>query len=253
MMLGRRKAATAVTDAPGDGPARSTNGLARSTAPKGALQRFDPQHAELVADVDEVFRGIYTRSGMVNREVLGVCSAIGGEGRTTVGLGLAVSLAQDYPDRQVLLVETDMQRAALARDFEMEATPGLLDCLTNDEPIHIGYRGTFLDNLQLLPIGGPVTNPSRLLRSDGMAEALDQMRQTHDVVILDLPPLLLNSDAVLLSDLVDGLVLVVRAGATPAHLVTRVLEEIDPAKLRGVILNGVQSAVPTWLRRVCGL
>jgi Mrp family chromosome partitioning ATPase len=56
-----------------------------------------------------------------------------------------------------------------------------------------------------------------------------------------------------LSDLADGVVWVVRAGATPAALVNRALEELDQVKLRGIVINGSQSAVPNWLRRLCGV
>jgi receptor protein-tyrosine kinase len=202
---------------------------------------------------DEVFRGIYTRAGVQSGDVLAVCSAIAGEGKTTIGVGLGVTLAQDFPDRHVLLVETDLQRPVLAADFQVEAGPGLAECLLNGWPLEPAYRPTLFDNLQLLPAGGPVANPSRLLRSSRMAMAVDAMRQSHDVVILDLPAVLVTSDALLLSDLADGVILVVRAGVTPASLVAKALEQFDEDKLRGVVLNGAQSAIPRWLRRLCGL
>ena len=62
------------------------------------------------------------------------------------------------------------------------------------------------------------------------------------MVILDLPPILVNSDAVLLTDLVDGVVCVVRAGVTPASMVTRAVEQIEESKLRGVVLNAARRA-----------
>src|SRR5260370_754772 len=81
---------------------------------------------------DELFRGIYTRAGTgFAAEVLAVCSALAGEGKTTVGVGLAVTIAQDFPDRRVLLVETDLRRPVLAEDFGIDSSPGLLDCLVN--------------------------------------------------------------------------------------------------------------------------
>src|SRR6202035_189482 len=90
----------------------------------------------LFPDGDEIFRGIYTRAGTgFASEVLAVCSAIPGEGKTTVGIGLAVTIAQDFPDRRVLLVETDLQHPVLSQDFEIENSPGLVDCLINAEPL----------------------------------------------------------------------------------------------------------------------
>jgi protein-tyrosine kinase len=230
-----------------------SNSLARFSAESGAVVRIQHHSDWAVADMDEVFRAIYTRSGINGNEIMAICSAISGEGRTTVGLGLAVRLAQDFPDRQILLVETDMQRPSLANDFDSEPVPGLLDVLASGEPLQMAYRETFLPNFRVIPIGGPVANPSRLLRSTRMATSIEGMRETHDMVILDLPPLLVSSDAVLLSEYADGLVMVVRAGATPSALVNRALAEVDQARLRGIVLNGGQSSVPGWLRRLCGI
>ena len=73
-----------------------------------------------------------------------------------------------------------------------------------------------------------------------------------DQLSTDAPALLVNSDSVMLSDLADGTIMVVRAGVTPAPAVAKALEQIDDAKLRGVVINGAQSALPGWLRRLCG-
>lgn len=203
---------------------------------------------------DEVFRGIYTRAALgFAPEVIGVCSAISGEGKTTVGLGLAVTLAQDFPDKRIVLVETEQDRPVLADDFAVEAAPGLLECIVDDEPVQNALRPTFLNNLHVMPVGGPLQRPGRPLRSPRVAAVVDQLRQSYDVVILDLPALLVNSDAVLLMDLADGAVWVVRSGVTPMALVHKALDQVDDSKVRGVVLNGTASATPGWLRRLCGI
>jgi capsular exopolysaccharide synthesis family protein len=202
---------------------------------------------------DELFRGIYTRAGTgFSADVLGVCSAIAGEGRTTVGVGLAVTIAQDFPGRRVLLVETDLQRPVLAEDFGVDASPGLSDCLISGLPLLGACRPTYLENLHIVPAGAPANVRGRPLRSSQMANIVDAMRQSYEVVILDLPPILANSDAVLLTDLTDGVIWVVRAGVTPAALLNRALEQLEDGKLRGLVLNGTGSAVPRWLRRLAG-
>jgi Mrp family chromosome partitioning ATPase len=85
-----------------------------------------------------------------------------------------------------------------------------------------------------------------------MAVALDAIRQTHDVVILDLPSVMVSSDTLLLADLADGLIFVVRAGAASMSLVNKAIAQFDQSKLRGVVLNDVHSASPTPLRRFLG-
>jgi capsular exopolysaccharide synthesis family protein len=203
---------------------------------------------------DELFRSIYTRAaaGFTN-EVLAVCSAISGEGRTTVGVGMAVTIAQDFPTRRVLLVETDLARAVLAEDFGVDSSPGLVDCLVDDTPLQLACRPTFLENLHIVPSGSREVVAGRPLRSSQMAALVADMRQAYDVVILDLPPILANSDAVLLTDHADGTIYVLRAGVTPVALVNRALEQLEESKIRGIVLNGADTAIPGWLSRLTGL
>jgi protein-tyrosine kinase len=220
-----------------------------------ALQTAEePPQDWLFAGGDELFRGIYTRAGAgFAAEVLGVCSALVGEGKTTVSVGLAVAIAQDFPERRVLLVETDIQRPVLSEDFGIPASPGLLDCLVGDEPLLLACRPTFLENLHIVPAGTLPRVPGRPLRSSRMAAIIDSMRDSYDVVILDIPALLANSDAILLTDLVDGVVCVVRGGVTSVTAMNRALEQVDQAKLRGVVINAAESSVPGWVRRLGGL
>jgi protein-tyrosine kinase len=234
----------------------SNDGNWLQTNPKGgSLANFvEGRRDWMFPDGDELFRGIYTRAGTgFGSDVVAVCSAVIGEGKTSVSVGLAVTIAQDFPDRRVLLVETDVHRPVLAEDFATEPTPGLLDCLINHEPLQVACRPTFLENLHVVPAGGSEHVPGRPLRSSQMAAVVDMMRQTYDVIILDLPAILANSDSILLTDLADGVICVVRAGTTPAALVNRAIEQIEEGKLRGLVLNGSSSAVPGWLRRLAGL
>jgi protein-tyrosine kinase len=249
------EAATGLLDAPMDGDSTHETWLRLRRSSGGALATAAEAPREwLFPDGDELFRGIYTRAGTgFASEVVAVCSAVAGEGKTTVGVGLAVTIAQDFPERRVLLVETDLQRPILAEDFGTHSSPGLVDCLMLGEPLLSACRPTFLENLHIVPSGGTAGIPGRPLRSSRMAAIVDAMRQSYDVVILDLPAILANSDAILLTDLADGVICVVRAGSTPGALLNRALEQIEQRKLRGVVINGSVSAVPGWLRRLAGL
>lgn len=209
----------------------------------------------LLSGADEMFRGIYTRAGVGQSETLAVCSAIAGEGKTTIAVGVGTTIAQDYPERRVLVVETDFWHPVLAQDFDVEVYPGLADCLLEDLPLQLAVRPTLLENLFIVPAGGPATNAGRLLRSSRMAAALATLRQSYDVIILDVPAVLVNSDSLPVIDLADGVLFVVRAGVTPGPVVRRAMAQLDDTRglLRGVVLNGTESAVPGWLRRLCGL
>jgi non-specific protein-tyrosine kinase len=242
---------TAVTD--GSRPDASAGSLTR-IAPAGALAE-GALREWLLPGADRTFRGIYMRAGAGARtgEVLGVTSAIAGEGKTTVSVGLAVMIAQDFPQQRVLLVETNVEHPSLAEDFEIEPNPGLFDCLLNEDPMATALRPTWLDNLEIVPAGGPVVHPGRLLRSGHLSETIAAARETHDLIILDLPATLVNSDVLLLTELADSVIVTVRAGVTPISLVNKAVKLLDQEKLRGIVLNGARSSVPGWLRRLSGM
>jgi capsular exopolysaccharide synthesis family protein len=232
-------------------PSAGSIDTVQRSGPAGALASATPRDW-LLPDAAEVFRGVYTRLRM-GSSIVAVCSAIAGEGKTTIALGLGVTFAQDHPTRRVLLVEADLERPVLAKDFDLESAPGLADCLLAGQPFGAAYRATFLPNLHLMPAGGPIANPASLLRSSRMASALDMMRESYDLIILDAPAILAHSDTLLLTDLADRAILVVRAGVTPTDLVERATAELTEGKLDGIILNRAHSAIPNWLRRLCSL
>jgi non-specific protein-tyrosine kinase len=216
---------------------------------EGALREW------LVPGADKAFRGIYTRAATVagTSEVLAVTSAIAGEGKTTVSVGLAVMIAQDFPQHKVALIETNAEHPSLAEDFEIDPNPGLFDCLLEEEPIATALRPTALDNLEIVPAGGPLANAARLLRSDHLTVTLTALRSSHDLIILDLPATLVNSDVLLLTELADSVIVTVRAGVTPISQVRQAMKLLDQEKVRGIVLNGVRSSVPGWLRRLSGM
>jgi len=91
------------------------------------------------------------------------------------------------------------------------------------------------------------------MANDGEQAMRMVARGRYDVIILDLPAILVNSDAILLTDLADGIICVVRAGLTSMALLNRAVEQIEEGKLRGVVINGTASAIPGWLRRLAGM
>jgi Mrp family chromosome partitioning ATPase len=213
-----------------------------------------PEEREMIwPETDELFRSIYTRAGLgFAPELIAVTSAMPGDGKSTLSLALAISVAQDFPDHNVILIETDVFRKSLAADFEVEPVPGLIDCLVSNVPPNVASRPTFLHNLDVMPVGDMIPHAGRPLRSIQLPALLDSLRGTYHFVILDTPALLTNSDTLLLTDLADGVVLVARAGVTPTAAVNKAIEQIDESKLRGVILNSMRSSTPGWLRRLFG-
>jgi len=222
-----------------------------SLATSSGLARRSPRDWRF-SETDEIYRRFYTQPGTGTLGTLAVCSAIAGEGKTSICVGLATAFAQDFPEHAVAVVETDLRRPVLARHWGLTSSPGLVEWLLGDGDRPDPYHPTFLPNLVLVPGGCPPASPSRVIRSRLMRDGIRAIRADHDFVILDVPALLGNSDGLRLIDLADRVLFVVRSGVTPLPLVEEALQQIDQRKLYGIVLNGRHSAIPTWLRRLIG-
>jgi Mrp family chromosome partitioning ATPase len=194
----------------------------------------------------EIYRQIYValdlRSDGVS--VIGVTSAIRGEGRTSVALGLATSLAADL-DSRVMLVEADFGRHSLVGLFGLEANPNFEHVLRNDvELARVAHPIT--PQLSVVAGGGSEADASRLIRRLGFHNPFRDLRGLADVVVLDLPPLLTLGYSPLAAGVADAIVLVVRAGVTPAEFVREAIARLEDTPPRGIVLNGTRSPLPRW-------
>jgi len=181
--------------------------------------------------------------------VVGVTSAVYGEGKTTVAMNLAGTMAQNSQAR-VTLVDCNLRNWDVQERLNIPDTTGLVDILegAEDDLTNVLHR-TDLDNLAILPSGRQAGNPSRLVRSPRLGEVMSTLRMSNDFIVVDLPPVLPVADTKTLSRIVDGIVLVVRAGITPREVVARAMDAVGSDKVLGVVLNGVESAMPRWLQR----
>jgi tyrosine-protein kinase len=216
-------------------------------------RRLTQRRGWLIPGADELFRSLYTEFEVRSGTSFAVCSAVTGEGKTTLSIGLALMIAQDLPDRRVVVVETDLWRPVLAKDFGLEPAPGLVDVLLDRMPVLSTLRSTSLDNLALVVAGSAAASGQRLLRSARMPQVIDELRRTHDVVILDTPATLAHSEVALLARMVDEVVFVVRTGVTPARDLSSALARVHGARIRGVVVNDVRSSVPVAVRRLVRL
>jgi capsular exopolysaccharide synthesis family protein len=217
-------------------------------------QRRSPERPGwLIPGADELFRSLYTGFEVRSGASFAVCSALSGEGKTTISVGLALTIAQDLPDRRVVIVETDLWKPVLASDFGIETTPGLVDCLLDRIPVQATLRPTSLDNLSLVVAGNGAASAQRLLRSARMPQIIEELRRTHDVIILDTPATLAHSEVALLARMVDEVIFVVRTGVTPENSLTSALARIHGATVRGIVINDARSSVPGAIRRLVRL
>jgi succinoglycan biosynthesis transport protein ExoP len=168
-----------------------------------------------------------------------ITSAGPSEGKTTVACCVATAMAQ--AGKRVLLIDADLRRPRVHRIFGGRGmSQGLTSALLDETAIDVSIE-TEVPNLRVLPAGPLPPNPSELLQSERFKAYLRKMSEKYDQVILDSPPIVAVTDAVILSTVVDATVLVVRAFKTSKDLAKHALRQLHDvsANMAGTVLNAV--------------
>jgi protein-tyrosine kinase len=181
---------------------------------------------------------LYQISGTRTLRRVVVTSSVPAEGKTFVAANLAQSIIRQ-PDRKVLLIDADLRASRLHQVLGAPRTPGLSDFLRGEaDEFKVVQKGTDA-HLCFIPAGGEVSNPSELLLNDRMKRLLDLMTPIFDWIIIDTPPALPVHDASMMADLCDGVLFVVRAGATDHEVAVKAATGFQEKNLLGVVLNRV--------------
>ena len=180
-------------------------------------------------------------------KVIMVTSALPQEGKTTTSINTAVVLAQKGV--RVLLIDADLRRPSIHKTLGMGPHSGLSNVLTGSITMEQAItHSPLLPNLFIMPAGTPPPNPAELLASANMRDVLAQLREQYDHIVIDTPPSLSVTDAVVLSPRADAVVLVIRSGQTTKQSLRRsrdVLMQVN-AKVVGVLLNAVDLTSPDY-------
>lgn len=194
-----------------------------------------------------------------SHKVLMFTSSGSREGKTVTAANYAMSLAQD--GQKVLLISADLRRGRIGELFGLRSEPGLSEVITGDmdwrracrtiEDLMVGELDTAklldtpgIDNLSILTDGKKPPNPAEFLHSSRMKNLLKEAREEFDYVILDCPPVLPVSDALVLAPDMDGVVFVYQSGQTARGALKRAktLIAASGAKILGVVLNGIKAS-----------
>jgi capsular exopolysaccharide synthesis family protein len=201
-----------------------------------AETRSDRREREFAEMVRSIRTGLVLGGLNERRRVIMVTSTLSGEGKTTVAGNLALALAQM---ERVLLVDADLRRPTIAREFGLDpAAPGLAELLAGER--HVGECiASCDDGLDLLPAGRVPAQPLELLGSPAFGALLDELIVRYDRILLDCPPLLPVSDPLLLAQRADALIYVIKANATGAGRIRTALKLLQrtPLPVTGVVLN----------------
>ena len=169
-----------------------------------------------------------------------ITSSAAGEGKSITLLNLAISFAE--AGDKVLLIDADLRRPAVARLLVEKATPGLSNVLAGLCTAQEAIRSDIYPNLDILFSGEIPPNPSELLGNEQMVNMIDNLADRYDYILVDTPPVNVVSDACIVSNLVDGILLLVRKDSTKKDGVKRAVEKLrfTGSKPIGFVLNGVE-------------
>jgi len=200
--------------------------------------------------VGEAYRSFRTalmlsRAGAPPKIIL-FTSAHSAEGKTVSATNTAAMFAQT--GARVLLMDADLRKPRCHRVLGVENSSGLTEVLTGTCEVQDVIRTTIIDGLSFMSAGSLPPNPTELLGSERMAQIAALVAHEHDVVIIDSPPVMPVSDALLLAAVVDGVVLVVNSLKTSKHHVKMACAKLEyaRAKIFGVLLNEIDLKHPGY-------
>ena len=226
---------------------------------KGASTNGHEKRIELVAQhlpksqMSEAFRALRTALLLSQADhppqVVLVTSALPREGKTTAAANLAVTLAQ-LGDR-TLLIDADLRKPGIGRLLNLGTGKyaGLSSYLAGVSSLDlVTIQHPAIPNLSAIPTGPLPPNPADLLSSEKLVDAIAELRTKFKFIVIDSPPIMAATDAVILSVKADGVLLVVRSGETPKEAFTRTCDLLLSVKchLLGVVLNAVDPTAPDY-------
>lgn len=196
--------------------------------------------------ISESYKTIRT-SILLSSDTFNVCkilvtSSQPKEGKSTTAINLAITLTQ--LDKKVVIIDADMRNPRIHKSFNLDNTSGLSDFLKDTlDPSQLIKRCE-IPNLGVITSGHRPTNPSELLSSKKMVELLDKLSSNFDHVVIDSPPILAVTDALIISKMVDSTVIIVHGGVTSREAVVAARDRMHAinAHIQGVVINNVDTS-----------
>ena len=176
-----------------------------------------------------------------------ITSAMLSEGKSTISSFLAVTAARQK-GMKTLLIDADLRRPTVHKFFAMERDNGLTEILAdNYNPVDM-IKHTEMENLHIMTAGKRVPSPTDIFDAQSIGRIIDEMKFYYDIILVDCAPVLPVSDPMLLASKLDGIVLVVKAGATQKEVVERAVEILSTNNHRvlGIVLNNMNNSLPYY-------
>jgi protein-tyrosine kinase len=191
----------------------------------------------------EEFRTLRTRLYQIRDkqplQTVLITSALPKEGKSFTAANLAQAIVRQH-ERRALLIDADLRLPGLHVPLGAPLMPGLSDYLRGDADEFSIIQRSPRENLFFIPGGKPVSNPAELIGNGRLKNLLQGLKPIFDWIVVDSPPVIPVSDATLLADFCDGIVVVVKAASTPFDLAQKASQEFHGKPLLGIVLNRVE-------------
>lgn len=212
---------------------------------KTIVDYFD--YAALATEFQRVFLKLENLGGNQKPKTFLITSATMEEGKSTVASFLAISMSQ-FGHGSSILIDADLRKPVVNKLFKVSSSPGLIDILQERIDLQAGIQSTILGNLKIITGGHPTPDADKILEVQRLKDLFDQLKSTFTFIVVDSAPVMMLPDALNLSQAVDGVILVVKAGATSREVAKRTCEILEDsgATMLGVILNNVKQVLPGY-------
>ena len=182
-------------------------------------------------------------------QIIGVTSALRGEGKSTTAINIAYTIAQTQ--KNVLLIEADLRLSTIAKRLQLRAKPGLTNLMIGQYSGNdVLQKSGLHPNLWVITAGDTPPNPAELLGSKPMEVALKAMSELFDVIVMDLPPVTAVTDALVVSKHLDGMLVVVRQDYCDRAAVDEAVRQLRFAdtKILGFVMTGANTHKKAYKR-----
>jgi capsular exopolysaccharide synthesis family protein len=194
----------------------------------------------------EQYRILYTKVEQISLaksfKAFAITSAVKGEGKSVTSLNLAYVMAKEF-GKKVVLVECDFRNPSITSQLLDMGEYGLVDVIEERADLKDAIKRLEGSNLYLLPAGKKVKNAPEVMHSKRLSTIISTLKAEYDYVIIDSPPILPLVDMNILTKIVDGLLLVVKAGKTPKDMVIKAVNSVSQDDILGIILNGTEPSL----------
>ena len=212
----------------------------------GILNLIDGE-SPITTELRRIYSNLRYYNSEIDIKTILITSSSLGEGKSTLASLLSITVSHRH-NKKIILMDCDLRRPNLHRLFKMEQRRGLSELLQGKINLSDCLKPTSLDNLKVITSGEEIESPTELLENPYFQEVITEIKHYSDLLVADCSPVLPVSDPMIIGPLMDGVILVLKAGFTQKEIGRRAIEILNNSQVRllGVIMNNMKEVLPYY-------